>query len=569
MTTTPTARTPTWLASTCLLFSFAACAAGETDVPDGAGGGGGAGGASFTDVDPESEACREAAELKTSVACDYYAVMMDSLFAADDGCFVAFVANTSNQRAQLRVTFGDEPLDLGRFAKLPVGSGTSLEYADFDPGSGLAPGEVAILFLAGTYGSLEPGDLTTNAPVPCPVPAAVPVGAQIHGTGLGQAFHITTNTPVVAYQMLPYGGGNAAVTGATLLIPRTAWDTEYVAADAYGSELPTEFGVGPSMNIVAAEDDTHVSIVPNVLIGPGPGVDAANAGEKTDYTLAAGQVLQITQAKELTGSPIRADKPIGLFAGHQCANTPGNASYCDHAEQQIPAVRAFGHEHVFAGPRDRSSIHETPHIRIIGAVSGTTLSYEPAISGPSSIDAGQVVEIEAPHPFVVKSQDEAHPFLVLSYMTGATTVVDGYGDPDFVRVVPPEQYLDHYVFFTDPTYPETNLVVVRKRGEEGFADVELDCAGPLDGWTPIGDYEMTRIDLSRHDFQPQGGCDNGRREMRSDEPFGVWVWGWGTPETQGGQCNQSMPGYTCYVSYGYPAGEGLRALNDVELPVPY
>ena len=59
--------------------------------------------------------------------------------------------------------------------------------------------------------------------------------------------------------------------------------------------------------------------------------------------------------------------------------------------------------------------------------------------------------------------------------------------PDFVLVVPPDQYLGQYVFFTDPTYPETNLVVVRARGtDNNFHDVMLDCGGAITGWTPIG-----------------------------------------------------------------------------------
>ncbi|NOT29778.1 MAG: hypothetical protein HOP15_04930, partial [Planctomycetes bacterium] len=41
--------------------------------------------------------------------------------------------------------------------------------------------------------------------------------------------------------------------------------------------------------------------------------------------------------------------------------------------------------------------------------------------------------------------------------------------------IPPQQYLRSYVFFTDPTYSETNLVVVRAKTPNGFADVSLDC----------------------------------------------------------------------------------------------
>jgi hypothetical protein len=214
---------------------------------------------------------------------------------------------------------------------------------------------------------------------------------------------------------------------------------------------------------------------------------------------------------------------------------------------------------------------ESPPWRIIAAVDGTKLTWQPDVGGPAALNQGDVAEIQTGTPFFVKSQDADHPFLVLSYMTGANDF-DGYGDADFSRSVPVGQYLDRYVFFTDPTYPETNLVVVRKRGEDGFADVTLDCAGPLEGWAPLGQdglYEFTRFDLVRHDFQPQGNCNTGRRVASSDEPFGLWVWGWGTPETQPARlCHEFEPNYSCYVSYAYPAGEGLTGLNGVELPIP-
>ncbi|MBL8743108.1 MAG: IgGFc-binding protein, partial [Myxococcales bacterium] len=264
-------------AVTSLLLS--ACSAGsDPAATGGSGAGGSAQNGGFVVPDGKSPACEEAAKLKTSVACDYYAVDLDAKFAADNGCFVAFVANTSNEPARISVSFDDEDVDLGQYAKIPQGSGKDLSYGDFDPGTGLAPGEVAILFLAGGYQPLDEGESSTDEPVPCPVPAAIPAGAQFHGTGYGRGFHITTSTPVVAYQMLPYGGGAAAVTGATLLIPTTAWDTDYVGMNAYGGDTTSEFGVGASMTLVASEDDTHITIVPKSIIGAGPGVTPVPAG---------------------------------------------------------------------------------------------------------------------------------------------------------------------------------------------------------------------------------------------------------------------------------------------------
>jgi hypothetical protein len=512
---------------------------------------------------PTTQACQEAIDKQSSVGCDYLAVHMDGTWSADNGCFVVFVANTANQPVHVDVSFAGKPVDLAAHAKIPKGAGRDLAYDDFSPTSGIAPGDVAILFLAGVPDPSPPKtSVNMNDPVSCPVAPAFSSLTQIHGTGRGQAFRIKTDLPVVAYQMLPYGGGNAAVTGATLLLPTSSWGTNYLAVNAYGTG--TMLGnQKTSMNIVAAQDDTHVTIRPRAPIGVGADVESAAADEPKTYVLAANEHLQITQNEELTGSPIQADKPIGVFAGMPCMNVPVAMPYCDHGEQQIPPITALGHEYAGVLYRQRTSKAEKPPWRIIGAVDGTKLTWSQPVGGPSTIGQGEVVEFSTGTPFTVKSQDPDHPFLLLSYMSGANAVMstpdDGYGDADFVRSVPVAQYMDRYVFFTDPTYPETNLVVVRRKTDGKFADVTLDCAGKLSGWTALSsELEYTRIDLSRHDFKGQNGCDNGRHEMKSEAPFGLWVWGWGTTETKS---------FTGYVSYGYPAGQNVTKLSNVVVPV--
>src|SRR5262249_11822781 len=107
----------------------------------------------------------------------------------------------------------------------------------------------------------------------------------------------------------------------------------------------------------------------------------------------------------------------------------------------------------------------------------------------------------------------------------------------------------------------TDLVVTRTRNGDGsFPDVTLDCAGTLSGWQAVGDgsFEVTRVDLVRHDFQRQGKCDNGRHELTAKNgTAGLTVWGWGTTETKT---------FTRDVSYGYPAGESLAPLTNIVVP---
>ena len=198
--------------------------------------------------------------------------------------------------------------------------------------------------------------------------------------------------------------------------------------------------------------------------------------------------------------------------------------------------------------------------RIVGAIDGTTLTWSKNVGGPATIDQGKTAEFITGEPFVVKSQDKDHPFMLFTYMSGSTWQPgrSGYGDADFVISVPPQQYMSNYVFFADPTYPETNLVIVRSRGSDGqFHDVTLDCAGKLGNWTPVGtDHEWTRTDLVTGNFANVGACSTGRHQIDSDAPFGLWVWGWGTPNT--------TPS-TSDVSYGYPAGMNVAPINQIIL----
>lgn len=502
-------------------------------------------------------ACESAKENKSSVGCDYYVPQPDVIFGANGGCFAAFVANSWSTPVTLTVEYDGATLDASKFGYIASGNGKNITYAALQSGT-IPPGEVGILFLSQGV-SLVPGTAC-----PASVTPAVKVDAALHGTGIGRAFRISASAPVAAFDIFPYGGGQSALTSATLLLPTSSWDTNYVTIDAWGG-AGQGFIEQPVVAFVAQEDATEITIQPSAPIVGGNGVEAASAGVGHTYTIARGQTLQFTQPNSIAGSIVQSNKPVGLWGGKTGLTID---SCCgESAHQQIPPVRALGSEYVGARYRNRyDGIEESPPWRVMGAVDGTVLSWDPAppIGAPTSIARGQIVQFNHPGPFVVRSQDSDHPFYVSAHMTGAgnfdSTGKDGRGDAEFVNVVASLEYLSSYVFFADPTYPETNLVVVRRRGANGFADVTLDCAGPLTGWTPVGTggrYEMTRFDLVRHDFERQGNCDNGRHEMHSANAFGLTVWGWGSAAT--GAFNSQ------YVSYAFPAGAGISPINTVVL----
>lgn len=499
------------------------------------------------DTCQEMSPCEAAALLKRSDGCDFWAVKTELTPIAAGACFAAFIANTGDAPAHLGLSYDGQQLPVAPIARIPKGQGQDLTLTPYDEATGLPVGEVAILFL-----SRGPG----NYPK-CPVNAAVQAETQIVGTGRGQAFNITSDIPVAAYQTQPFGGGSGAVTAASLLLPTSVWDTSYISVSpGPGSPAGT-----PLLTVIADSDATHVTLRPKAPVVGSPEVKGGPAEQPIVYTLGRGEALQINQTKELTGSLLTADRPFAVFGGSTCLNVPLGVGACDGAHQQIPPIRALGHSYAGVRYRDRSpQVDETPPWRLVGVEDDTTLSYWPVqpVGAPTKLDRGQLAEFTASGPFVVTSQDSEHPFYASAFMTGGAPF-NGAGDPDWVNLIPVEQFQDHYVFFTDPTYSETELVVVRNAVDGVFADVHLDCAGPLVAWKPLGDgLEWTRVQLVTGNFKKVGNCANGRREMNSDNPFGVTVWGWGSAASE--------LFYTRFVSYAYPAGATIRAINDIVVP---
>jgi hypothetical protein len=485
-----------------------------------------------------TNACAAAESNHRSVGCDYYATYMDS--EIPQYCFAVFVANTWTTPAHVGVEYMGTSLPVATFTRNPNGTGPGLTLDPYDPAMGIQPKQVAVMFLGGQSGA---------APM-CPVTAAV-ASPSITGTGVAQAFHITTDVPVVATEINPYGGGSAAVTGASLLLPTSVWDTSYVAVNV----SPADIGYNPSMNIVARDDGTVITMTPVADVQAGGAVPAGSAGVPMTINLNKGQHAQITQAAELTGSSITSNKPIGFMAGQPCMRWPTGISYCDHGEQMVPPVHALGSSYVGVMYRPRSANETATWYRLIGAVDGTQLVWSGSVGGPTTLNKGQSVTFETGTPFFVQSQDGDHPFMMFTYMSSSMMFNEDYGDPDFVLDVSPAQFLSSYVFFTDPTYPETNLVIVRAPDSGGmFHEVVLDCSGPVTGWQSVGNYEWARADLMTGDFHGVGACSTGRHEIHSDAPFGLQVWGWGTPTTNPSTQN---------VSYGYPGGMNVAPINQV------
>jgi hypothetical protein len=491
-------------------------------------------------------ACDAAAAIEGTIGCDFWAPTPPFVFngtnASQDGpCHAVFLANAWNGPAKVTISRAGQTFDASTYGRIPQPDGSLLPV----PPEGIPPDQVAILFLSHDPTSVNGGPLT------CPVQPAVLADTAVPGAGIGDAFHVVSDVPVSAYDILPYGGASSYLPSASLLLPATTWGTNHMAI------APQPSGYTMWTLVVAREDNTIIKVAPPVAF-PGGGVVApAPAAVTTEYTLNAGQILQWAapgNAYDPSGAIFDSDKPIGLWTGNTylfvtSQTSGGGGGECAH--QQIAPVQAMGSEYVGAGLRSRIGGPESVPYRMVGAVADTTLTWDPAppAGAPPTLAAGQIVQFESSTPFTVRSQDPDHPFLFSEYMPGA----NGAGDEEWVSLLSSKQFQNRYIFFTDPTYGNTNLVIVRARENNAFSDVTVECLGVVSGWQPIGAeglYEFAHVDLEVANT-PVAQCGTSRHLAESAGPFGIVVWGTDS-----------------YASYGYPAGSDISKITDIELPVP-
>ncbi len=492
-------------------------------------------------------ACDAAAQNKSSVGCDYYSIPSDGWNQAmgSDGtpgsCFAAFVTNNWSSDMNVTLVYKGKTINGNDHAFTPSGSGSSVKYTKV-PSSGIPPNSMAIVFLNDYPGG---GDSNFSEYTPCPAGTTAAVTTEdmvTHSTSVSHAIEIKTSVPAVVYDIYPFGGAHSYISSATLLLPTTAWDVNYVA-----TTMSDDATHQTTLNLVAAQNGTKITILPTVDITAGTGVSAATKGQPQTYTLNQGETIHFVQyadgqGNDLSGSIIQSNLPMGLWGGHVCEVQPN-----------------------------------PPNWRILGTVDGTKLTYDPPnASAPATLNEGQVVEFAGPGAFHVQSQDANHPFYLAAHRpaydcdsahqqippvkalgneyvaVGNESTYYNVGGPETVNVVPPAQYLPSYIFFTDPTYGYSEIAITRKKaGDNTFHDVTVDCVGKVTGWQPVGtsgQYEYVHVDLAKAG-SGVGKCDNGLHTAKSDVPFGITVWG-----------------YDSASSYAYPAGASVKPINTVVVP---
>ncbi|MCC6213694.1 MAG: IgGFc-binding protein [Polyangiaceae bacterium] len=517
---------------------------GLLDAGGGGGGGGSPGGIPQT--------CAEALASQSYIGCEYWPTVTMNASLYDGFSFAIAAANPTAAPAQVTIEIGGQ--------------------------------------LVQTV-TVAPGDLQT---IPLPwVPALLQTNLEPDSKLLQRvAYKVTSSVPITLYQFNPLdfelspppfgcelsnGRCYSFTNDASLLLPKSALRGEYYGiaypTQHYGASnpvTPQQWVNSPGfLSVTATEDGTSVEVTASGHIRAGIGVGAMSPGQTATFSLNAGDVLVlasgsppdgetpapgqpcVTQlngsttlrlcptppAYDVTGTRIKATRPVSVLGGHSCTFVPYDTFACDHLEESVFPVESLGQDLVvtapqaMAGATSSTSRPDNMYVRILSAANDNEVTFEPAVSPGFTLQAGEWREIgPIQGDFRVKGKNK---LLVAQYMVGEnySGASAGGGDPALSIAIPVEQYRLEYTFLAPASYTHNFVNVVTAPG----ATITIDGTPiPAASFTPIG---SSGLGVARHKIT------GGAHSITGTQNFGIVVYGYGS-----------------YTSYMYPGGLNLETI---------
>ena len=306
--------------------------------------------------------------------------------------------------------------------------------------------------------------------------------------------------------------------------------------------------VGTQNNTLLTITPTQFVILPDDMRDPENPQNFVSPGQPYTVTLDRLHTYQIESNLDLTGSKIVSNKPLSVFAGHECADVPAKVAACDHLYEQIPPTSTWG-RFFFLLPSYSVSRTSPEWYRVISSKLSTTVSITCYLLGDSLHSfayQAYIAEVGGFKQFHMErdyycyiSSDK--PVLVMQYAYGGSAN-NRYGDPFMMMVVPTEQYvanttINFYAYEHFVSY----ITIVALQQEVPTRDVIFDSVTLVYGdWTALYCSEEEFCGFALHMQVSQGF----HSVKHSNSSISVAVHVYGFEHSQG---------------YGYPAAMSLKS----------
>ncbi len=387
----------------------------------------------------------------------------------------------------------------------------------------------------------------------------------------GGTHRVQSDVPVVAYHHAPFG--LASGNDSSLLLPESSLRNEYVVY-SYGPNLGPRNGEPSYFEVVALENFTNLEWFPPVdTAGNGLPIPFVAAGEQgalkmnrfdTVRIAASANFQETLSLRDVSGTVVRADKPIWVTSGAACARVPTRdvavypTGHCDPLQEMPIPLEYWGSTYVGIASPLRGS--ETHWWRLYAGKDGVEIVTDPPqTGGPIVLEKrGDFAELEVASGQSVVFRSSNGVFMPVQYLqgkrfnAGATPEPEESsapnGDPSMYQMIPTEQFLSRYVFVTAVNFPFNYVQVIRSAGGP---PVELD-GEPLDEaeYQSVAEFEVATFEISE-----------GPHLIESDDEFGIIQVGY-SQETRDPNCllepefidENGEPTVSCPSSYAYPGG---------------
>jgi hypothetical protein len=342
-----------------------------------------------------------------------------------------------------------------------------------------------------------------------------------------KSYKITSDLPIVAYQFNPLDNVNVFSNDASLLLPTTAYDTEYYVFgwETINRRIPEagqQHNYHGYLSIVASEADTVVEITPTAAVIGSATQPAIAAGTTTQVTLQPFEVLtlQAVPDGDLTGTKIKAvgTVPFGVFGGHEAMFTPdvpgpggtttSGPCCADHIEEMLFPTSTWGKTFAITRSKARGA-NEPDILRIMAQKANTTITFDPSPASGSCgmLQPGQFCEVQIQGDTGIIASE---PVLVAHYLVSAIWSDPlfggsvGEGDPSFSIAVPVEQYRTSYTVLVPNAYAKNFLSISAPGQGAVIVDGLVVALAPYAG----GLYRAARMQVNagQHVITCPNGC---------------------------------------------------------------
>ncbi|KAK3607806.1 hypothetical protein CHS0354_031307 [Potamilus streckersoni] len=264
-----------------------------------------------------------------------------------------------------------------------------------------------------------------------------------------KGIHVTSDKPITIYVM---SSDNNEDAEGYLALPTSILSTKYMIVTDYGNydiwNSTSEFVIAAvdSNTVVQISFKTNGTICFNGT--------CYTSGDLYNITMSELDTLQIQHVHDLTGTFVRSNKPVAVFAGDRCGyGVPGVVQNpaCQHEVEQMLPIDILGHDYI------TTTLYpmEFYRFRIISQFDNTVVFLQ---GNNYTINSGDFIERLETTPQYIHSSKQ---IIVMEYgHCHWLRMQINESNPSMITLPPISRYAMNYTFFPVDTFAGTNFISV-------------------------------------------------------------------------------------------------------------